>query len=104
MECSYCSTPIIEGRSIRKRRVDSIIEEIAHHVEAGFSRFSFVDNVFNMPSDFAFTPLSREATELGVIHPADDLLHPRFYMTVDLMEWLYDSVRAWIADRNHWML
>jgi len=53
MACSYCSTAIIEGRSIRKRRPDLIIEEIACHAVAGFRRFYFVDNIFNMPADYA---------------------------------------------------
>jgi radical SAM superfamily enzyme YgiQ (UPF0313 family) len=53
MDCSYCSTAIIEGRSIRKRRPDLIIEEIASHVGAGFQRFYFVDNIFNIPEEYA---------------------------------------------------
>ena len=53
MACSYCSTAVIEGRSIRMRRPDLIIEEIASHVGAGFQRFYFVDNIFNIPEGYA---------------------------------------------------
>jgi len=53
MACSYCSTAIIEGSSIRKRRPGLIIEEIASHVGAGFQRFYFVDDIFNIPEDYA---------------------------------------------------
>ncbi len=49
MNCSYCSTPTIEGRAIRKRSPHAAIEEIARHVEAGCRHFHFVDNVFNLP-------------------------------------------------------
>lgn len=53
MDCSYCSTATIEGRSIRKRQPDLIVEEIAGYVGAGFKLFYFVDNIFNIPEDYA---------------------------------------------------
>lgn len=53
MHCSYCSTPTIEGSHLRKRRPESVIEEITRHVHAGFSWFYFVDNTFNMPLSYA---------------------------------------------------
>lgn len=49
MACSYCSTPVIEGRTIRKRSPERAVEEISRHVEAGFRNFYLVDNVFNLP-------------------------------------------------------
>jgi len=51
MDCSYYSTAAIEGRAIRRRRLDSIIAEISTHTEAGFQNFYFVDNVFNLPGN-----------------------------------------------------
>jgi radical SAM superfamily enzyme YgiQ (UPF0313 family) len=53
MDCSYCSTAAIEGRVIRKRRPESVVEGIASHVAAGFRRFYFVDNTFNLPPAYA---------------------------------------------------
>lgn len=53
MDCSYCSTGLIEGRSIRTRSPELVIENIARHVEAGFRRFYFVDNTFNLPPAYA---------------------------------------------------
>ena len=53
MNCSYCSTATIEGRSIRKRRPDLIVEEITGYVGAGFKLFYFVDNIFNIPPNYA---------------------------------------------------
>jgi radical SAM superfamily enzyme YgiQ (UPF0313 family) len=49
MACSYCSTPTIEGRTIRKRSPEKAVEEISRHVAAGFKNFYLVDNVFNLP-------------------------------------------------------
>jgi len=53
MNCSYCSTATIEGRIIRKRRPDLIIEEIKSYAAAGFRLFYFVDNTFNLPESYA---------------------------------------------------
>ncbi len=49
MGCSYCSTPVLEGCTIRKRRVESVIKSLSAHTDAGFKKFYFVDNTFNMP-------------------------------------------------------
>jgi len=53
MNCSYCSTPAIEGNAIRRRSPGAIVEGIARHVEAGFRHFYFTDNIFNIPSSYA---------------------------------------------------
>lgn len=53
MQCSYCSTPAIEGIVIRKRRIDLVMKQIAEHVAVGFQNFYFVDNIFNIPSSYA---------------------------------------------------
>jgi len=52
MKCSYCSTPALEGTTIRKHPVQAVVESIRRHVECGYTRFYFVDNVFNLPSDY----------------------------------------------------
>ena len=53
MKCSYCSTPTIEGTRIRKHPIDAVVQGIARHVAAGFDRFHFVDNTFNLPPKYA---------------------------------------------------
>lgn len=53
MNCSYCSTAAIEGRTIRKRSPGKAIEELKSFVEAGFRQFYFVDNTFNLPASYA---------------------------------------------------
>jgi radical SAM superfamily enzyme YgiQ (UPF0313 family) len=53
MDCSFCATKWIEGRSIRRRSPEAIVpwvEEIAAH---GFRDFVFVDNTFNIPPSYA---------------------------------------------------
>jgi radical SAM superfamily enzyme YgiQ (UPF0313 family) len=53
MNCSYCSTSIIEGRRLRCRSPEPVIEWIARRTREGFARFYFVDNNFNIPASFA---------------------------------------------------
>ena len=55
MACSYCSTATIEGRILRKRSPEIVVEALARYVEAGFDHFFFVDNTFNLPIAYAKT-------------------------------------------------
>ena len=53
LACSYCSTPSIEGRRLRRRSLDSVVTELATLSAAGYRRFYFVDNTFNLPRSYA---------------------------------------------------
>ncbi|NVN92235.1 MAG: radical SAM protein [Desulfuromonadales bacterium] len=53
MRCSYCSTPALEGTTIRTHPVQAVVECVRRHVACGLNRFYFVDNVFNLPSAYA---------------------------------------------------
>ncbi len=53
LNCSYCSTPSIEGGTTRKRAPGLIIDALAAYVSAGFDHFFFVDNTFNLPSGYS---------------------------------------------------
>ncbi|MCX5824812.1 MAG: radical SAM protein [Deltaproteobacteria bacterium] len=223
MDCSYCSTATIEGRTIRKRSPEVVVAELARRVGDGFRKIFFVDNTFNIPSDYAkeicrkiinrgldicwrcilypgkiddelialmadsgceevslgfesgserilrnmnkkfdlrevrrmadilarhgirqlgflmlggpgetresvlesltfadslpldqmkvtsgiriypYTALARTAIAEGMISPTDDLLLPKFYLVRGIEEWLSETVKAWMADRPHWM-
>ncbi|MGE4519453.1 MAG: radical SAM protein [Desulfobacteraceae bacterium] len=51
--CSYCSTSVIEGRSIRYRSVSSAVSSLKEWIDSGFKHFFFVDNTFNLPLSYA---------------------------------------------------
>jgi radical SAM superfamily enzyme YgiQ (UPF0313 family) len=53
LNCSYCSTPTIEGDIIRKRNVDTIVDAMKSYEAAGFDHYFFVDNTFNLPPSYA---------------------------------------------------
>jgi radical SAM superfamily enzyme YgiQ (UPF0313 family) len=51
--CSYCSTPTIEGKSVRWRSPESIVNWLSQWVQEGFRNFYFVDNTFNLPPSYS---------------------------------------------------
>jgi len=53
LNCSYCSTPMIEGNTTRKRSIGFIIDALSAYASAGFDHLFFVDNTFNLPPGFA---------------------------------------------------
>jgi radical SAM superfamily enzyme YgiQ (UPF0313 family) len=53
LNCSYCSTSAIEGRTIRRRSPRAVIDALTRWRAAGFARIYFVDNVFNLPEAYA---------------------------------------------------
>jgi radical SAM superfamily enzyme YgiQ (UPF0313 family) len=53
LRCSYCSTASIEGFRLRKRDMRQVVDTIGLYVEAGFRRFHFVDNLFNLPPSYS---------------------------------------------------
>jgi radical SAM superfamily enzyme YgiQ (UPF0313 family) len=54
MGCIYCTTPILEGRSIRAWRPETVAARLASwHEKWGLTRFYFVDSIFNHPLDYA---------------------------------------------------
>ena len=55
LDCSYCSTATIEGRTIREHDPQKVVEVISKYAQAGFDHFFFVDNTFNLPNSYAET-------------------------------------------------
>ena len=53
LNCSYCSTGVVEGRMFRRHSPETIVKWIARWRKAGVHQFYFVDNTFNLPASFA---------------------------------------------------
>jgi radical SAM superfamily enzyme YgiQ (UPF0313 family) len=53
MNCSYCSTALIEGSNIRMYPPEKIVDMVSQYSDLGFDHFFFVDNTFNLPSLYA---------------------------------------------------
>jgi radical SAM superfamily enzyme YgiQ (UPF0313 family) len=52
-DCSYCSTSAIQGRVIRMRAAEKVVEQVRQLALLGFRRLYFVDNSFNIPEPYA---------------------------------------------------
>ena len=65
MDCSYCSTAIIEGRTLRKRSPGKVVEWIIRLNKAGACQFYFVDNTFNLPASYTLK-LCKELTSASL--------------------------------------
>jgi len=65
MKCSYCSTASIEGRILRKRPVEAVVEWLTRLVKTGANQLYFVDNTFNLPRSYALS-LCRAITGAGL--------------------------------------
>lgn len=54
LKCTYCTYPRIEGRAMRRRPPEEIIDEIRQIQKSiGPRCFEFIDSVFNMPENYA---------------------------------------------------
>jgi radical SAM superfamily enzyme YgiQ (UPF0313 family) len=67
LSCNYCSTAVIEGCHIRRRSPKAVVKALSGWACAGFPKIYFVDNIFNLPPQYAET-LCREIADahLGI--------------------------------------
>ena len=75
--CSYCSTGAIQGRRYRLRSPRLVADALAAQAGAGFRRFYFVDNSFNLPEEYALA-LCREIGARGLDVEWNCILYPNF--------------------------
>ena len=75
LTCSYCSTPAIEGKVIRRRDAEAAVDFLATWAAAGFGKVFFVDNTFNLPASYARS-LCRQIVRKGVAISWRCILYP----------------------------
>ena len=87
MQCSYCSTHLIEGWSRRARSPRQIVVWLEKMRAAGYRTFAFVDNTFNLPLPYAKT-LCREIVAAGMDVNWCCIVYPQWVDTelVELMQ------------------
>jgi radical SAM superfamily enzyme YgiQ (UPF0313 family) len=77
MDCSYCSTSAIEGRTIRRHSPAAIAAWLAHLRAKGFLHFHFVDNTFNLPPSYA-KELCRRIIEMDLALNLRCIIYPKW--------------------------
>lgn len=87
--CAYCSTPAIEGIRVRRRAPEGVVQAIEQYVTAGFTRFYFTDNTFNVPEAHALA-LCRLLAERRLEITWRSILHP-LRISEDLVRAMADA-------------
>jgi len=65
LDCTFCSTSLIEGKSLRTRSPRQVVEWLGKLRETGCRNVNFVDNTFNLPPDYA-KDLCRQVIQAGL--------------------------------------
>ena len=74
--CSYCSTGAIEGRPVRRRSPEIIVQWMARWREAGIRQFYFLDNTFNLPLSYA-KEICRKLIDYGLDIKWWSIIYPK---------------------------
>lgn len=89
LDCSYCSTAAIEGRTVRRRSPETAGAELARCVAAGYGRIYFVDNTFNLPPGYAIE-LCRRIIALGLDFSWQCIIYPG-HIDAELVELMAEA-------------
>ncbi len=84
LDCTFCSTGAIEGKSVRRRSPDRIVKWLAELRETGCRNFNFVDNTFNLPPTYA-KDLCRQVVQAELDLNLWCIIYPKWIDT-DLVE------------------
>jgi radical SAM superfamily enzyme YgiQ (UPF0313 family) len=88
--CIYCTYPLLEGKEVRLRKVDEVVEEIRQLTqEQAMDYIYFVDDVFNYPPSYA-EALCREMVRSQVNVRWSAFVNPGF-LTENLLKWMKEA-------------
>ncbi len=77
LDCAFCSTCAIEGRGLRRRSPQAVVDWMQDLVSNGSNNFNFVDNTFNLPPYYA-KELCRRILERGLAINLWCIIYPRW--------------------------
>jgi radical SAM superfamily enzyme YgiQ (UPF0313 family) len=87
--CIYCTYPLLEGKKVRLRKTEEVVEEIRQLVEEGVDYIYFVDDIFNYPPSFA-EALCREIIRSKVDVKWSAFVNPSF-LNETLLQWMKEA-------------
>jgi radical SAM superfamily enzyme YgiQ (UPF0313 family) len=87
--CIYCTYPLLEGKRIRLREAEEVVEEIRHLAEEGVDYIYFVDDIFNYPPSFA-EDLCREMIRRKIEVKWSAFVSPGF-LSEELLKWMKEA-------------
>jgi len=87
--CIYCTYPLLEGKKVRLRKTEEVVEEIHHLVEEGVDYIYFVDDIFNYPPSYA-EALCREIVQRKFDVKWSAFVNPGF-LNETLLQWMKEA-------------
>jgi radical SAM superfamily enzyme YgiQ (UPF0313 family) len=87
--CIYCTYPLLEGREVRLRKAEEVVEELRQLTQEGVDYVYFVDDIFNYPPAYAET-LCREVIRHKVKIKWSAFVNPGF-LNEDLLKWMREA-------------
>ena len=87
--CIYCTYPLLEGKKVRLRKTEEVVEEIHHLVEEGVDYIYFVDDIFNYPPSYA-EALCREIVRRKFDVKWSAFVNPGF-LSETLLQWMKEA-------------
>ncbi|MBF0101012.1 MAG: radical SAM protein [Desulfobacterales bacterium] len=88
--CIYCTYPVIEGRTLRLRNPEDVVNELSALYDIyGIDSFCFVDNVFNFPIHHAMD-ICQAIIKKGLKIQWTGFFHPK-YITKELVSLLVQA-------------
>jgi len=87
--CIYCTYPLLEGKKVRLRKTEEVVEEIHHLVEEGVDYIYFVDDIFNYPPSYA-EALCREIVRRKFDVKWSAFVNPGF-LNETLLQWMKEA-------------
>jgi radical SAM superfamily enzyme YgiQ (UPF0313 family) len=87
--CIYCTYPLLEGKRIRLRETEEVVEEIRCLAGEGVDYIYFVDDIFNYPPSFA-EDLCREIIRRRVHVKWSAFVSPGF-LNEALLNWMKEA-------------
>jgi radical SAM superfamily enzyme YgiQ (UPF0313 family) len=82
--CIYCTYPLLEGKEVRLRKIEEVVDELQKLTEEGVDYVYFVDDIFNYPPSYA-EDLCREMIRRKVRIKWSAFVNPGF-LTKDLLK------------------
>jgi radical SAM superfamily enzyme YgiQ (UPF0313 family) len=87
--CIYCTYPLLEGKKVRLRNTEEVVDEIQHLVEKEVDYLYFVDDIFNYPPSFA-EALCREMVRRKIKVKWSAFVNPAF-LDETLLQWMKEA-------------
>jgi radical SAM superfamily enzyme YgiQ (UPF0313 family) len=87
--CIYCTYPLLEGKKVRLRKTEEVVEEIRQLMEEGVDYIYFVDDIFNYPPTFA-EALCREMIQRKIDIKWSAFVNPDF-LNETLLQWMKEA-------------